>query len=349
MSIEIRNVKIFNGIDLSRQDKVVIENGLISDLSKGETIIDGNGGTLLPGLIDSHVHLNGLESLHEAALWGITTMLDMAAPSPAFVNALKNKPGLTDILTCYAAALYPIENAEGFVKEQVESGADYIKIIIEDPPIMAPKALELETIKAIVASAHRHGKITFAHAATLSTFHMATEANVDVITHIPLVAPIPQSMIEELKAKGTIAVPTMVMMKEMEAVLKEKMPHLQILDFNHVKTSVKSFLKAGLPVIAGTDANQSTLSPANIAHGISLHEELAFFVACGMTPMQALQSATSAPAKAFGYSDRGMIEVGRRADLLLVEGDPTQNIQDTRNIKKVWIAGIEVQSQEVRG
>lgn len=344
MSVEICNVKIFNGIDVSPQNKVVIENGLISDKTKGDTVIDGEGGTLLPGLIDSHVHLDGLESLQETTRWGITTMLDMAAPSPEFVDGLKNKPGLTDILTCYTAALYPIEDAELFVKKQVASGADYIKIIIEDPPIMAPKPLELETIKAIVASAHRHGKITFAHAATPSTFHLAIEANVDVITHVPLVAPIPPSMIEEMKARGTITVPTMVMMKEMVTVLKQKMPHLQSLDFNHVKTSVQSFHAAGLPVIAGTDANRSTFSPANIAHGISLHEELAFFVASGMTPIQALQSATSVPAKAFGCNDRGVIAAGCRADLLLVEGDPTQNIQDTRNIKKVWIAGMQVQN-----
>ena len=347
MSIEICNVRIFDGIKMIKQNKVVMEKGLISDKTKGDVIIDGNGGLLLPGLIDSHVHLNGIENLRETAKWGITTMLDMAAPSPGFVNALKNKTGLTDILTCYTAALYPVEDAEIFVKEQVELGADYIKIIIEDPPFMAPGALEPGTIKAIVESAHNHGKLVFAHAATLATFKMAVNANVDVVTHIPLEAQIPQYIIDEMKSKGTMTVPTMVMMKEMVRALKNRLPNGRELNFDHVKASVRSLIKSGVPVIAGTDSNHSPYAPAHVSHGISLHDELALYVEAGMTPVEALQSATSSPAKAFELNDRGMIEAGRRADLLLVEGDPLLNIHDTKKVKDVWIAGVQVSKEGV--
>jgi imidazolonepropionase-like amidohydrolase len=62
--------------------------------------------------------------------------------------------------------------------------------------------------------------------------------------------------------------------------------------------------------------------------------------ACGFTPTEALISATSAPAKRFNFTDRGHIKEGLRADLTLVEGDPSQEIDDTLNLKGVWTAGV---------
>ena len=65
-----------------------------------------------------------------------------------------------------------------------------------------------------------------------------------------------------------------------------------------------------------------------------------------MTPLQALAAATSAPARAFRLTDRGCIRPGMRADLLLVEGDPTQDILATRNIVAVWKRGVRIQRSE---
>jgi imidazolonepropionase-like amidohydrolase len=62
----------------------------------------------------------------------------------------------------------------------------------------------------------------------------------------------------------------------------------------------------------------------------------------GMTPVQALAAATSVPADKFGLQDRGQIKEGMRADLLLVDGDPTTNILQTRNIITVWKRGVAV-------
>ena len=60
---------------------------------------------------------------------------------------------------------------------------------------------------------------------------------------------------------------------------------------------------------------------------------------CGFTPVEALQSATSVTARRFGFNDRGKIEPGMRADLLLVKGDPSSNIEDLCNVVGVWKAG----------
>lgn len=71
-----------------------------------------------------------------------------------------------------------------------------------------------------------------------------------------------------------------------------------------------------------------------------MHQELAVFVEkCGFTPLEALRSATSLTAQRFGFLDRGLLEKGRKADLLLVEGNPVQDIDATLNIVGVWRDG----------
>lgn len=73
-----------------------------------------------------------------------------------------------------------------------------------------------------------------------------------------------------------------------------------------------------------------------------MYDELENLVQAGLSPVQALNAATSAPAQRFGFSERGTIAVGKRADLLLVGGDPTINVSNARNIKKVWATCIAV-------
>ncbi|HEY5028548.1 MAG TPA: CIA30 family protein, partial [Candidatus Angelobacter sp.] len=76
------------------------------------------------------------------------------------------------------------------------------------------------------------------------------------------------------------------------------------------------------------------------AHGVSVHGELALLVGVGLTPVEALAAATSVPAHAFRLDDRGQIAPGKRADLLLVKGDPTTDISATRSIVSVWKLGV---------
>jgi imidazolonepropionase-like amidohydrolase len=90
-------------------------------------------------------------------------------------------------------------------------------------------------------------------------------------------------------------------------------------------------------LLAGTDApNPGT------AHGISLHEELQILVKAGYTPEQALNAATALPARIFHLGNRGRIAVGARADLVLIDGDPTRNIADTLSIYRVWKNGYSI-------
>ena len=60
---------------------------------------------------------------------------------------------------------------------------------------------------------------------------------------------------------------------------------------------------------------------------------------CGLSPQEALHAATSVNARVFGLNDRGLLAVGRKADMILVEGDPLQNIDDTLNLRGIWRDG----------
>lgn len=95
--------------------------------------------------------------------------------------------------------------------------------------------------------------------------------------------------------------------------------------------------RAGVPLLAGTDAN-----PYNPAHGDGLHRELELLTRAGLTPPQALTACTETTARHFGLSDRGRIAPGLRADLVLVEGDPTRDIAATREIVAVWRRGVRL-------
>jgi imidazolonepropionase-like amidohydrolase len=93
--------------------------------------------------------------------------------------------------------------------------------------------------------------------------------------------------------------------------------------------------QAGVPIMAGTDSPNPGVYP-----GYSLHEELAMLVASGLTPAAALRSATSRPAQFLGIeADAGTVAVGKRADLVLLDGDPTVDIANTRRIQAVLLAG----------
>jgi imidazolonepropionase-like amidohydrolase len=101
--------------------------------------------------------------------------------------------------------------------------------------------------------------------------------------------------------------------------------------------AVEGLADAGVTILTGTDVSAGTTF-----HGVSVHRELELLVRSGLTPKQALAAATSNIASAYGLTDRGVIAAGKRADLLLVRGDPTVDVTATRDIVSVWRGGIEL-------
>lgn len=98
--------------------------------------------------------------------------------------------------------------------------------------------------------------------------------------------------------------------------------------------------QAGVSIVAGTDANDAPGVPASVPHGRSLHDELDLLVDSGLTPLEALRSATSAAADGFALGDRGRLREGLRADVLLVTGDVRSGAH--RDVHATWTAGRRV-------
>ncbi|MEO8971367.1 MAG: amidohydrolase family protein [Ktedonobacteraceae bacterium] len=358
-AIAITNVKVFDGKELTDECTVVIDQGVISDATTAENTVNGQHGTLLPGFIDSHVHLMSDAELEQGTYWGCTTMLDMGSQSMALTNSLRHRKGLADIrgsgntasapggmqttrmgMPLSSAVTGPAD-AGRFVADRVREGADYIKVIVEDPHIMGSAALDGATITALVEAAHQAGLKVIAHVTTLPALTNAADAGVDILTHAPLDAGVDDTLAHSLAMQGIVSVPTLTMMRAAARVAGRMPTHGAGTDYAHARSTVSALHRAGIAILAGTDANMALASPAQIKHGESLHDELGLLVEAGLTPVEALRSATVVPAAFFGFTDRGVIEAGRRADLVLIDGDPTQDIAATRAIRSVWVAGVK--------
>jgi imidazolonepropionase-like amidohydrolase len=364
-TIAVRNVRLFDGQQLIPGSTVVIENGLIENclveagqIGTGRSdaeVIDGAGGVLLPGLIDAHVHLDGPGRLETLAGYGVTTALDMASV-PEETSALHGTVGDTDsgCADFRSAGLPAIapgslhshfpgigqrgliagpDEAERFVADRIAEGSDYIKIVVGSPFADHDQA----TIDALVAAAHQHGKLVVAHASSVEAVRKAQLAGADILTHAPLDQALDAAAAAEMAAAGRVVVPTLTMMATLVANLAPPGA-----DYANARASVTVMHRAGVPVLAGTDANDSPGTPSRVPHGESLHRELELLVEAGLSTLDALLAATTRPARYFGLPDRGTIEPGKRADLMLIDGDPLADIRATRSIRRVWCGGVEV-------
>jgi imidazolonepropionase-like amidohydrolase len=352
MRTALTNVRVFDGRRLMPGSTVVIEDALIGSDPAGARRVDGAGRVLLPGLIDAHVHIDGPHQLAALARCGVTTALDMASV-PAVTAPLRGLPGQTDLRSACIPAIAPgslhasfpgvgaaglisgPDEAKQFVADRLAEGADYIKIVIGSP--FADH--EQSTIDALVAEAHERGRLAVAHASSAGSVAKAQAAGADILTHAPLDQPLDRAAVAQVVAAGRTVVPTLTMM---EAIVSHVAPPGA--DFGNATASVASLHEAGVPILAGTDANDAPLIPGGVPHGESLHRELELLTAAGLSTVDVLRAATALPAMVFGLADRGIIEPGKRADLVLLDGDPIADIRATRSVRRVWIAGTEVQS-----
>ncbi len=352
----LRGVRVFRDGAFGDPEDIGIDGGILAEVGTdaAEVTEAASGGFLIPGLIDCHVHLYGPETLQALARYGVTSAMDMSSPAP-LVAALRGLPGTTDIRSPLMAATSPASahaermkdvpagaealvgsagEADAWVQRHVSQGADYIKIVIDLP------GFDQGTVDALVAAAHRHGLVVVAHASRSDAVAMAQRAGVDILTHAPLDRPIDAAQAAELVAAGVIIVPTLTMMKGIVENLQAR--GIPGPAYEPARATVAAVRAAGMPVLAGTDANATLAAPASPPFGESLHDELALLVDAGLTPIEALEAATSVAAKHFGLDDRGRIAPGLRADLVLLDADPTVDIAATRSIRGVWCGGVRV-------
>lgn len=258
-------------------------------------------------------------------------------------------------------------DAAAFVDARVAEGSDYIKIIVEDlsaygtdmrMPTLAPAQ-----VAAAIDAAHRHDKLAVVHVSGRAPAMRAIDAGADGLAHIFIDAAVDEAFAKAARSHDSFVIPTLSVLsgiagtgegaklaadprlqpwlgREQVATLEANFP-LHARDpalGERLLASVGALHAAGVTILAGTDAGNP-----GTTHGASLHGELELLVRAGLSPAEALNSATAATADAFGLDDRGRIAPGLRADLVLVDGNPLADITATRAIDAVWKNGHAVE------
>jgi imidazolonepropionase-like amidohydrolase len=384
----LTDVRLFDGDAVTPGATVLIAEGRVLDsgadiaVPEGAEVVDGAGRTVLPGLIDAHVHAYG-NARRDALRMGVTTMLDMFRSPGDQLLVIRQRESLqpTDQADLFSAGYLataegghgtqyglpvPIpespETAEEWVRERLEEGSDYIKIIIEDGSTWGQPLPTLgeDMVEALVEAAHAQGVMAVAHVSTQSAAKTAVQAGVDGLVHLFADQPVDEDFIDRAQEADVWVVPTTPVLAathgqpvpdwltagehadarisdQQQAMLSQSFPGSQMREprWPVVFDNVARLRAAGIPLLAGSDAGNP-----GTAHGPSLHHELALLVEAGLTPLEALRSATSVPARAFGLEGRGCLQPGCRADLVLIDGNPLADIRDTVRIDAVWKNGF---------
>jgi imidazolonepropionase-like amidohydrolase len=354
---------------------VIIDADFRGAAPKDARVVNGSGRTLLPGLIDAHTHAFRFHEL--PVLFGVTTQVDMftdVASLTAAKGAMRagRNAAHADLFSAGTLVTAPGghgtqfgvpiptlskgDDALAFVDARIAEGSDFIKIVMENG--YGFKSLDLATVKAVIEAAHRRGKLAVVHISNEADARAVLEAGADGLVHLYTGSTADAEGLARLaRTKGAFVIPTFAVLESMagyrgddllanpalagmldkdgQAPLKARFgPEAKPALLRAPKAVTAAMKKAGVPVLAGTDAGNP-----GTQYGISMHRELAALVEAGLTPSEALAAATSAPAKAFRLGQRGRIDKGYKADLLLVEGNPALDIRATRQIVEVWKDG----------
>ncbi|MEK7715398.1 MAG: amidohydrolase family protein [candidate division NC10 bacterium] len=240
-----------------------------------------------------------------------------------------------------------VEGVRATVRAMVRAGADVIKCASTGGASSraghGPKdsAFTLEEMKALVDEAHALGRRVMCHAVGGPGLRVAIEAGVDSIEHGCYLDE-DRELIPMMAERGTFFVPTLTVYEYHRGSPAPHVRERARAPRSHHMESVSRALAAGVKVVAGTDAG---------GHGHPNNAlELEHLGAAGMTPMPALQAATSRAAECLGLEQEiGTIEKGKWADLVLVDGDPLRDIrvlQDARRITRVIKGGVSVTARD---
>ncbi len=273
--IVFRNVAVFDGLKRVPRTDVVVSSGRITHLGPvasvpaGARIVAGDGKTLLPGLIDCHVHSFVVDHLKQAAIFGVTTELDMFT-SQQFAATMRSeqKAGKAldraDLLSAgtlvtargghgteYGMEIPTIsrpDQAEKFVADRLAEGSDYIKIIYDDgSEIGLPwPTLDRATLNSVIKAAHAHKKLAVVHVLAREFARQALEADANGLVHLFVDHPVDDALMKLAVEKKAFVVPTLTVLEGFGGVSSgsslvidpELAPYLSPTDRNALKSSL---------------------------------------------------------------------------------------------------------------
>ncbi len=350
---------------------VVIEGDRIKAIAAvaavppGATVIDARGKSLLPGLFDLHTHLLASagplsadwgKNLKAYLVCGVTTVADMSTYPEQFAPMRKLIADGLPAPRLLLAGRFSTPGGHGaeggrgdFHTQEVQNPRearaavrrfaayrpDLLKVFTDGwrygtGPDMT--SMDQPTLAALVDEAHKLGLKVVTHTVSLDKAKIAARAGADIINHGIGDAPLDEETLRLMKAKGTGYVQTLAVYEPRGAVSGPRAKRWMNLLNNGALAK-----DAGIVLGAGTDAGM-TRTP----HGVSTLRELELMVQGGLTPLQAISAATLNSAKLLGVdNERGTIEVGKLADLVLVDGQPAERIGDIGKVSRVWLGGRE--------
>ncbi len=430
-TILIHNAQIFVGNgEVIPVGSVLVRDGKIAEIYRGPApdakqlkadVIEASGNTLLPGLIDVHVHLGatggayprgydpdkGIPRELAAYLYsGVTAvksvgdMLDMSLKERALMASgerlgselficgpMFTAPGghgteyanyvpeavRDKVLAQMTRLPKSPEEARRMVDALKEAGVDGIKAILEAGSAgMLYNRMDTGLFNAVAAEAHADRLPIVVHTGDVRDVADAVAAGADGIEHGSFRELIPDALFARMKAQQTTYDPTLAVIESVSAfnsgsaetldrplvlqvgpanlidatrrmIQAQNNPGHKPFDSTKARDNLLRAWRAGVILVTGTDSGNPGL-----LHGPALHRELQLWVDAGIPPAVALQAATYNAARLLRATDRiGVIEKGRDATLLIVNGDPLKDIRQTESIQQVIYRGERVDRSDL--
>src|SRR5579862_239932 len=338
------------------------------------TVIECNGMVVTAGFWNSHVHILTPGLLHAEKLsseqitaqlqdmltrWGFTTVFDIASVlentnlirrriergevrGPRILTVGEpfwGKGGTPVYVKGFLEANHIIipdvestAQATVRVRQEIRDGADGIKIFANSVEADGVLTMPLDLAKAIVAEAHRAGKPVFAHVSNAQGIEVAIQSGVDILAHTTPVDDLwSPSFAGRLTAAHMALTPTLTLW-DVEARKGNASPDEVEKGMSRAAQQLKAFSQAGGQVLFGTDVGY--------IEKFDTSEEFAWMSRAGMNFQQILASLTTNPVTRFGYSSHsGRIAKGMDADLVVLEGDPAEDVTAFSKVHQVIRGG----------
>ncbi|QKS01669.1 amidohydrolase family protein [Sphingomonas sp. CL5.1] len=364
---------VFDGTGAAPQiATVVIRDGRIAEVTpgakapRGAKVIDARGKALLPGFYDLHTHWTPAgepnttpQIATDYVRSGVTTVNDfheqpesyaprrewlksLVSPHVNFAARISTPGGhgadwgdqsTTIWINTPTAARAAIERLKPYKPDLIKAFTDGWRYG------MAPDNTSMDgwTLHALTDAAHKAGWKVLTHTVTVDRGVLAARSGVDSLAHDPQDRDITPDEVKTIVASRMAVIPTLAVYDPDKGGAKPDDPRYRqgVIKFGHALHNVKVLFDAGVPIGVGTDAGM----PAT-PHGSSTLHELELLVRAGLTPSQALVAATRTSAQIMAQdADRGTIAPGKRADLVLIDGKPWEQIADVHKVSQVMIDG----------